>query len=276
MEVYFDKTSAPENAVQVPPMYFMYGVSQVDVTRRITAVAFRYTPETPVKVLTGGEVWKFKEHIHGFRGIVVPDLSYRQSFWWLSDDVNFCVVSSAGPVSANVASYMDVKEQFTNWMATNPTPPPTVFVVIHKQPAWRLNCEGCCRRATCVRPFRDGRGKVCHVCCKCLYSPRWGSYSYPGWPVGDPCRHTGVYGKWKTLEAERKAAIEATKTPRTPRWVEGAETDNICPICHGELSVPVMLECAHRFCLQCVHTWVHQDPPEPTCPLCRHNLTIHK
>ncbi|KAL3279282.1 hypothetical protein HHI36_016790 [Cryptolaemus montrouzieri] len=39
-----------------------------------------------------------------------------------------------------------------------------------------------------------------------------------------------------------------------------------CPICHDEYDSPVLLECRHIFCENCVTTWFDR---EQTCPLCR-------
>ncbi|XP_017783586.1 PREDICTED: RING finger and transmembrane domain-containing protein 2 [Nicrophorus vespilloides] len=39
-----------------------------------------------------------------------------------------------------------------------------------------------------------------------------------------------------------------------------------CPICHDEYDSPVLLQCRHIFCENCVTTWFDR---EQTCPLCR-------
>ncbi|CAG9854759.1 unnamed protein product [Phyllotreta striolata] len=39
-----------------------------------------------------------------------------------------------------------------------------------------------------------------------------------------------------------------------------------CPICHDEYETPVLLQCRHIFCENCVTTWFDR---EQTCPLCR-------
>ncbi|XP_044761697.1 RING finger and transmembrane domain-containing protein 2 [Coccinella septempunctata] len=39
-----------------------------------------------------------------------------------------------------------------------------------------------------------------------------------------------------------------------------------CPICHDQYDAPVLLECRHIFCENCVTTWFDR---EQTCPLCR-------
>ncbi|KAH8264143.1 hypothetical protein KR038_003579, partial [Drosophila bunnanda] len=40
----------------------------------------------------------------------------------------------------------------------------------------------------------------------------------------------------------------------------------LCPICHDAFNTPIVLECGHIFCDECVQTWFKR---EQTCPMCR-------
>ncbi|XP_065169874.1 RING finger and transmembrane domain-containing protein 2 [Atheta coriaria] len=42
-----------------------------------------------------------------------------------------------------------------------------------------------------------------------------------------------------------------------------------CPICHDDYEKPVLLQCRHIFCENCVTTWFDR---EQTCPLCRSKI----
>ena len=238
-------------------------------------MAFRYRPECPIQILRKNDVWKFREYIHGFKGIVVPDNKHHRPFWWLANDVNFCVVSSAGPKPASWPQ-MDIKKLFKIFLDTNPVPPATIYIVKHPQPPQRLNCDGCGRHAYCARQFRKDT-VFRNMCCVCLYIPllwvdRSVAYNFPGYQ--HICRHTGIYGKKELYAKERKDALAKDETIREPKWEEDLE--NICPICHGPLQAPVSIECGHKYCLRCIHQWVYQaDKTAPDCPVCRHNLTFN-
>jgi len=43
-----------------------------------------------------------------------------------------------------------------------------------------------------------------------------------------------------------------------------------CSICQGQLDGPISLPCGHLFCEECVSEWLDR---EPTCPLCRSQVT---
>lgn len=53
---------------------------------------------------------------------------------------------------------------------------------------------------------------------------------------------------------------------RSPTKDELDAADSMCPICNDPYNSPVILECHHIFCSECVQTWFKR---EPTCPMCR-------
>ncbi|XP_030369615.1 uncharacterized protein LOC115620502 [Scaptodrosophila lebanonensis] len=53
---------------------------------------------------------------------------------------------------------------------------------------------------------------------------------------------------------------------RQPTKDELDAAGTVCPICHDSYTTPVILECGHIFCDECVSTWFKR---EQTCPMCR-------
>lgn len=53
---------------------------------------------------------------------------------------------------------------------------------------------------------------------------------------------------------------------RVPTKDELDAADAVCPICHDSYTSPIIIECGHMFCDECVQTWFKQ---EQTCPMCR-------
>ncbi|KAI8119676.1 hypothetical protein FF38_14022 [Lucilia cuprina] len=53
---------------------------------------------------------------------------------------------------------------------------------------------------------------------------------------------------------------------RKPTKDELEAAGTVCPICHDTYTTPVVLECGHIFCDECVNTWFKR---EQTCPMCR-------
>ncbi|TDG48775.1 hypothetical protein AWZ03_004887 [Drosophila navojoa] len=53
---------------------------------------------------------------------------------------------------------------------------------------------------------------------------------------------------------------------RPPTKDELDAAGSVCPICHDVYTAPIILECGHIFCDECVQTWFKR---EQTCPMCR-------
>ncbi|XP_001358810.4 uncharacterized protein [Drosophila pseudoobscura] len=53
---------------------------------------------------------------------------------------------------------------------------------------------------------------------------------------------------------------------RPPTKEELDAAGSVCPICHDTFNTPIILECGHIFCDECVQTWFKR---EQTCPMCR-------
>ncbi|KAH8337114.1 hypothetical protein KR059_000198, partial [Drosophila kikkawai] len=67
----------------------------------------------------------------------------------------------------------------------------------------------------------------------------------------------------------RKAIVTFRKnidSERPPTKDELDAAGALCPICHDAFNTPIVLECGHIFCDECVQTWFKR---EQTCPMCR-------
>ncbi|XP_016952810.1 RING finger and transmembrane domain-containing protein 2 [Drosophila biarmipes] len=67
----------------------------------------------------------------------------------------------------------------------------------------------------------------------------------------------------------KKAIVTFRKnidSERPPTKDELDAAGALCPICHDAFNTPIVLECGHIFCDECVQTWFKR---EQTCPMCR-------
>ncbi|XP_017113954.1 E3 ubiquitin-protein ligase RNFT1 [Drosophila elegans] len=67
----------------------------------------------------------------------------------------------------------------------------------------------------------------------------------------------------------KKAIVTFRKnidSERAPTKDELDAAGALCPICHDAFNTPIVLECGHIFCDECVQTWFKR---EQTCPMCR-------
>lgn len=67
----------------------------------------------------------------------------------------------------------------------------------------------------------------------------------------------------------KKAIVTFRKnidSERPPTKDELDAAGALCPICHDAFNSPIVLECGHIFCDECVQTWFKR---EQTCPMCR-------
>lgn len=223
---------------------------------------------------------------------MVPNELHHRAFWWLAEDVNFCVVSSTGP-KFETPIHEDICTQLLKWTASTPAPPNAVYIIPHPQPPLKFRCQVCTREASCTNAYRIGWSDItCYICCFCFkISPRYWINTQGVSAKCRECSHSRFQGLTKfnaRAEARRKerAAAEAWRgvpdiqfeVPEEETSVRGedSEDEKMCPICHDNMVAPVQLECSkkHRFCLKCIYIWVYQTPPQPNCPMCRTPLTF--
>ncbi len=48
-----------------------------------------------------------------------------------------------------------------------------------------------------------------------------------------------------------------------------------CSICIEELNECIMLDCGHKFHTHCMNSWLEEQAPAATCPLCRDDLLMY-
>uniref|UniRef100_A0A1A9ZLA1 RING-type domain-containing protein n=1 Tax=Glossina pallidipes TaxID=7398 RepID=A0A1A9ZLA1_GLOPL len=70
----------------------------------------------------------------------------------------------------------------------------------------------------------------------------------------------------KLLKRSLLSFIRNNDSERKPTSDEIDAAGNVCPICHDNYNSPVILQCGHIFCDDCVGTWFKR---EQTCPMCR-------
>uniref|UniRef100_A0A1A9X1B0 RING-type domain-containing protein n=1 Tax=Glossina brevipalpis TaxID=37001 RepID=A0A1A9X1B0_9MUSC len=70
----------------------------------------------------------------------------------------------------------------------------------------------------------------------------------------------------KLLKRALLSFIRNNDSERKPTNDELDAAGNVCPICHDAYNSPIVLQCGHIFCDDCVGTWFKR---EQTCPMCR-------
>ncbi|KAH8294618.1 hypothetical protein KR018_000430 [Drosophila ironensis] len=99
--------------------------------------------------------------------------------------------------------------------------------------------------------------------------------SYSGLEVVSGGLFSALYLGAKTFElVERGKSLQKAivtfrnniDSERPPTKDELDAAGALCPICHDAFTSPIVLECGHIFCDECVQTWFKR---EQTCPMCR-------
>ncbi|CAB3400945.1 unnamed protein product [Caenorhabditis bovis] len=88
------------------------------------------------------------------------------------------------------------------------------------------------------------------------------TFSYTGLKVGELFRYSGCVRR--TMRYLFKESSFGT-TPQ-PHDIE----DDMCTVCHENMTHPIMLDCKHIFCRVCIETWLDKNT---TCPMCRAVVT---
>lgn len=86
------------------------------------------------------------------------------------------------------------------------------------------------------------------------------------------CKLNQLYNMGKELWASFRDMKGGLSSVRKSSPVSENE-DNICPICQDKLASPVVLNCQHVFCEDCVCVWLDK---ENSCPMCRAKIAVKK
>ncbi|XP_063810106.1 E3 ubiquitin-protein ligase RNFT1 [Pseudophryne corroboree] len=75
-----------------------------------------------------------------------------------------------------------------------------------------------------------------------------------------------VFGQWKAFADMVRLFLTQPLRGTAATKRQCSEAGNVCAICHGEFTKPVVFICQHIFCEECISIWLNT---EKTCPLCR-------
>lgn len=71
---------------------------------------------------------------------------------------------------------------------------------------------------------------------------------------------------WKCFTALRILFSSTAPFGRYATREEILEADDSCSVCQDDFQRPIMLDCGHMFCEECISSWFAR---ENTCPICR-------
>ncbi|XP_044263064.1 RING finger and transmembrane domain-containing protein 2 [Tribolium madens] len=77
---------------------------------------------------------------------------------------------------------------------------------------------------------------------------------------------TDLMSRMKLLKTSFFKLLQNVTVGSSPNKEQIQAAGDHCPICHDNYDSPVLLQCRHIFCENCVTTWFDR---EQTCPLCR-------
>ncbi|KAJ3640946.1 hypothetical protein Zmor_027478 [Zophobas morio] len=77
---------------------------------------------------------------------------------------------------------------------------------------------------------------------------------------------TDLMSRMRLLKSSFFKLLQNVTVGSSPSKEQIQTAGDHCPICHDEYDSPVLLQCRHIFCENCVTTWFDR---EQTCPLCR-------
>lgn len=83
------------------------------------------------------------------------------------------------------------------------------------------------------------------------------------------CKGLRLIQKLKEFSKAVKKFLQKTSYGVIPGKDDLQHSGATCPICQDQLCDPIMLNCKHIFCEECVSAWFDR---ERTCPMCRANI----